>query len=329
MQKISVIIPIYNVEKYLSACLESVIHQSYPHLEIILVNDGSTDSCPQICDEYATKDSRIKVIHQRNGGLSDARNSGLKIATGEFISFVDSDDLLSLDFCQRLSDALIESDADIVECDFVKFENNLNFMVEGKNHFCILKKYDTATALALLMKEELKQVVWNKIYKKEVLEGLMFPLNKTNEDEFWTYRVFGKAKKIVKIPEELYYYRQQVESIMGRSYSLSRLDGIQAMEERIFYMKSHFPNLENLAIRQFCFGVAFHYIELSKNEELDPNQKIRGVLFSKAKQYNKISVIKNWYWKDIVWYMLFIYFTGIYMKLRDYMEKKAQKIKSK
>ena len=119
---ISIIIPVYNVEKYLSECIESVINQTYKNLEIILVNDGSTDSCPQICEEYAAKDNRIKVIHKKNGGLSDARNIGLKQATGALISFVDSDDLLSLDFCQRLLDALIESDADIVECDFVKFE---------------------------------------------------------------------------------------------------------------------------------------------------------------------------------------------------------------
>ena len=123
MNKISIIIPVYNVEKYLSTCLNSVINQTYQNLEIILVNDGSTDACPKICEEYATKDNRIKVIHKQNGGLSDARNVGLKQTTGNLVSFVDSDDVLALDFYQKLINVLIKNNADIAECGFLKFEN--------------------------------------------------------------------------------------------------------------------------------------------------------------------------------------------------------------
>jgi glycosyltransferase involved in cell wall biosynthesis len=135
MHKISVIIPIYNVEKYLSVCLESVINQTYQNLEIILVDDGSTDACPKICDDYATKDNRIKLIHKKNGGLSDARNIGVKHATGDLISFVDSDDVLSLYFYEKLINILEENDADIVECGFRKFynEKELSFVTKNTN----------------------------------------------------------------------------------------------------------------------------------------------------------------------------------------------------
>ena len=327
MHKISVIIPVYNVEKYLSACMESIIHQTYKNLEIILVNDGSTDSCPQICEEYAAKDNRIKVIHKKNGGLSDARNSGLEIATGEFISFVDSDDLLSLDFCQRLLDALIESDADIVECDFVKFEEETEEINEVEE--TDFELFNTLTALELLIKDYIQPMVWNKLYRRQVLENIKFPIGKIHEDVFWTYRVLGNAKRIVKIKKKMYWYRQQAKSIMGMKYSLQRLDAVEALEERIEYMKEFFPSLENLAIKVFCFNCTYHYQQIYINPNIDPNKVLRKTIFSKVSKYNKFSIFKDWHWKEVVWYQLFIYVPKIYMKLRDYMELKAQKIISK
>ena len=124
---ISVIVPIYNVEKYLERCVESIINQTYKNLEIILVDDGSPDNCPQMCDDYAKKDSRIKVVHKKNGGLSDARNAGMKVATGEYVSFIDSDDYISLDFYETLLETIVDNDSDIVECSVVKFYENGKF----------------------------------------------------------------------------------------------------------------------------------------------------------------------------------------------------------
>ncbi len=123
-QKISVIVPIYKVENYLHRCVDSIINQTYTNLEIILVDDGSPDNCPMICDKYVKKDSRIRVIHKKNGGLSDARNAGINIATGEYIGFVDSDDYISLHFYQRLMNVMKVSDSDIVECEIKKFKDN-------------------------------------------------------------------------------------------------------------------------------------------------------------------------------------------------------------
>ena len=127
MALISVIIPVYKVEEYLENCIQSVIKQTVSDLEIILVDDGSPDQCPEICDLWADKDSRIKVIHKENGGLSDARNAGMKVATGEYVSFIDSDDYISLDFYETLLETIVDNDSDIVECGVVKFYEDNNF----------------------------------------------------------------------------------------------------------------------------------------------------------------------------------------------------------
>lgn len=325
MHKISVIIPIYNVGDYLSACLESVLHQSYPDLEIILVDDGSTDACPQICDEYAEKDPRIKVIHQKNGGLSEARNSGLKIATGEFISFVDSDDLLSRDFYQRLIDIILKYDADIAECGFYKFEDEDEFVTKEFHHRQDSEVlYETEGALEGILLGTLSVVVWNKIYKKEVIFGLNFPVNRINEDEYWTYKVFGKAHKIVKTQDLLYFYRQQSSSIMGKGYTIKRLDGLQAHEERILYMKEHFPSLENLAIKVYCFISMYHYHQITLQDQIDTQKNYRRNIYNKIKQFHQWSILSKWHWKDMVWFQLYIWSPKYYMKLRNYMDAKIQ-----
>lgn len=325
-QTVSIIIPIYNVEKYLAACLDSIIGQTWKELEIILVNDGSTDNCPKVCEEYAAKDRRIKVIHKENGGLSDARNAGLEIATGDFISFVDSDDMISLDFCEKLLYALLSNGADIAECGFLKFENPKEIKQFINSDIQKSEVLDTVTALKRLMEVSEAAVAWNKIFRKEVIDNIRFPFRKINEDEYWTYKVFGNAEKIVKIPNTMYYYRQQQGSIMGQNYSLKRLDGLSAFEERIIYMKSHFPNLENTAIRMYCFGGMHHYHQICRHPEIDPESVYRKKLRKLVKGYNKLSVLKNWYWKYIVWYQLFLWSPKGYTKLRDYMDKKSARV---
>lgn len=317
--KISIIVPIYNVEKYLVPCLESIINQTYKNLEIILIDDGSTDSCPQICDEYALKDERIKVIHKKNGGSSEARNDGLQKITGDIIAFVDSDDLLSVDFYQKLLQTLTENNADIVECGFSKFETHLeleNLTPPANKPTQIFK---TEIALELLMKEDLKQVIWNKIYRKEVLLDIMFPVGKFIDDEYWTYKVFGNSQKIVRITDILYFYRQQEGSIMRRKYSLKRLDGLQALEERINYMKENFPNLENLAIKIFSLGSLWHYQQVAKYSEIDPEGIYKKRIAANVAKYRNRLIFKNWKFKEIFWYQFFITKPNFCAKLRNYI----------
>ena len=319
MNIITIIIPIYNVEQYLPQCLKSVINQTYQNLEIILVDDGSTDACPQICEEFALKDNRIKLIHKKNGGLSDARNAGLKRATGDFISFIDSDDFVAVDFCEKLLKALLENTADVAECDFLAFDNDQDlekFSTDTKEK---IEVFETEAAVELLMKEYFKQTVWNKLYRREVLGHFEFPVGKINEDEFWTYKVFGNAKKIVKIPDVLYFYRQQEGSIMAQQYSIKRLDGLTALQERIDYMKENFPNLENLAIKIFSFGSLWHYQKIDKHSKIDQEMVYRKKIVACVKAYNKRSIFKPWKIKEVFWYQFFITAPNLCAKFRNFI----------
>ena len=240
--KVSVIVPIYKVEKYLDQCVESIINQTYSNLEIILVDDGSPDNCPKMCDEWAKRDSRIKVVHKENGGLSDARNAGMKVATGDCVSFIDSDDYVSVDFFQTLLDVMIQEKSDIVECDLVKFYEdspieNIEFSQE-------INTFDTEKSMSMLISEnEFHQHVWNKLYKADVALNIPFAKDKLNEDEFWTYLVFGQAQKVSKIKKPMYYYLQRSGSIMGSGYSLRRLDALEGRRNRQKYIEKNFPSL--------------------------------------------------------------------------------------
>ena len=243
---ISVIVPIYNVEKYLDRCVESIINQTYKNLEIILVDDGSPDNCPKMCDDYAKKDSRIKVVHKENGGLSDARNAGMKVATGEYVSFIDSDDYISLDFYETLLETMVDNDSDIVECGVVKFYEDNNF--DEYNDDLKVTNYETVDALdGLISENPFKQHVWNKLYKSSVALDIPYAVGKLNEDEFWTYQVFGKAKKVTRINQTMYYYFQRNGSIMGNSYNIRRLDALEGKVNRQAYIEKNFPILTTKA----------------------------------------------------------------------------------
>ena len=215
-------------------------------MEIILVDDGSPDKCPQICDEYAHKDSRIKVIHKENGGLSDARNAGMEVATGDYISYIDSDDWVSLDFFEVLIENAVQNDSDVIECSVVKAYEDSPICI-GKEDEKI-QNFNTEDALQELIQEKsFRQHVWNKLYKAEVVKDILFPVGKLNEDEFWTYQVFGQAKTITRIHKTMYFYFQRSDSIMGKQYSLSRLDILDALSERQEYMKQNFKTISGIA----------------------------------------------------------------------------------
>ena len=239
---ISVIVPIYKVENYLNRCVESIVHQTYHNLEIILVDDGSPDSCPRLCDEWAKKDSRVKVIHKKNGGLSDARNAGMQVATGEYISFIDSDDDIALDFFESLLSVMLKEDSDIAECSVVKFYED-GRMEEFSDDMAV-STFETEAALSGLIAENpFHQHVWNKLYKTELVRDIPYAVGKLNEDEFWTYQVFVRAKKVSKINKTMYYYFQRSSSIMGESYNIRRLDALEGKANRQKYIEERFPSL--------------------------------------------------------------------------------------
>lgn len=323
MHKISVIIPIYNVEKYLAQCLDSVLNQTYRNLEIILVNDGSTDSSPRICDEYAAKDPRIKVIHKSNEGSAAARNDGLKLATGELIGFIDSDDIVADHFYEKLLKSLIDHHADIAECKFIEFENQIPPNVNSSININTYIDYDTEASIGAYLDEQLSVVVWNKLYRKEVLKDIFFPNGKYIDDIFWSYKVFANSAKTVCIGDVLYFYRRHESSIMGKKYSIKRLDALQAWEEMIIFIEKKFPNLAQQVRMTYCFLLMHNYLQLKQHAEVDPDQFHRKTILKKIRKYNHWNEFKNWKWKDVVWYQLFLWSPNGFDALRKYMDQKA------
>ena len=177
---VSIIVPVYNVEKYLSKCIDSILAQTYKNLEIILVDDGSKDNSGTICDEYSKKDKRIKIIHKPNGGISDVRNHGLKIATGDYIGFVDSDDYIAEDMFETLVSLLEKNDADISIVSFYEYYNGKLIGVRENENVEIMNKVEAIKEL--LIDRKIQSYTWNKLFKKELFDGLQFPVGKNFED---------------------------------------------------------------------------------------------------------------------------------------------------
>ncbi len=296
MNLISVIVPIYNVEKYIRKCIDSIINQTYINLEIILVDDGSPDNCGEICDEYAKKDNRIKVIHKQNGGLSSSRNAGLDIAKGEYISFIDSDDYVAENFIEKLYDVCIKNEADIAECDFLKFENDV--LNENNQEYSCECYKPIEMQNKIFTKENVKTiVVWNKLYKKYIYENLRFPEGKINEDEFITYKAFYNCKRnIAVINEKLYYYRFNSESIMGSKFNVKRLDALEALKERkTFYKEKNEEELYEKSVAYYQNALKKYYILVRENIENPKNYftKIKKESKKNLKDYMKLKNVNT------------------------------------
>ena len=239
---ISVVVPIYNVEKYLHKSIESILNQTYRNLEIILVDDGGTDNCPAICDEFAKNDERIKVIHKKNGGLSDARNAGVEIASGEYIGFIDSDDYIKPDMYEKMLARLKETGADIVVCNYACVRED-GTLIEERNQNASVEDgvFTSKEAVEKLCGNNYEYWVtaWNRLYKAEVAKAVPFPKGKIHEDEFTAHLFYDHAKLVAGISEPLYQYVIRENSIMTKKYSVKNLAYVEALNQRIHYCMKH------------------------------------------------------------------------------------------
>lgn len=217
MVKVSIIVPVYNVEKYLRRCLDSLNNQTLEEIEIIMVNDGSTDSSAEICKEYLKDNKKFKYVEQSNQGLSGARNSGIKIATGEYLGFVDSDDFVTDDMFEVLYNNAIKFNVDISACGHMSYFENGNIKINTKKY--IKKRYTRAEALDLFLIQELFDVVaWNKIYKREIFNETEYPIGKIYEDIQTTYKLIDKSNGVYLDSTPKYYYFQRINSISHSSF---------------------------------------------------------------------------------------------------------------
>ena len=238
---VTVIIPVYNVEDYLKKCIESVLSQTYKNLEVFLIDDGSTDNCPKICDELASKDSRVIAIHKKNEGQGVARNVALDECKGKYIAFVDSDDLIKPNMIESMVGAIERNNSDIALCG-IAVNNGIKFHDEPmfSNEVCwnteqLMKEYVTTPYVST--------VIWNKIYKKILFDGIHFPNFRANEDAYVLHRVLGRCKKAVHIGECMYIQNIRPNSTEQSPFSEKKLALLDCAQSMIDYYKSNFPNL--------------------------------------------------------------------------------------
>lgn len=308
---ISIIVPVYNVDKYLSKCLDSIINQTYKNLEIILVDDGSTDASSKICDEYAESDERITVIHKKNAGLSSARNAGLDIAKGDYIGFVDSDDYIDAYMYENLYAAAIKNNVKLVICGhFVEKDDKISIEISPIDEE---RLYDKNEALELLLDDKnIKNYAWDKLYKSCLFENVRYPEGKNYEDIYTTYLLFDKCEQICYIPHYSYYYQLRNDSISSNindeKWHRNCLSIIEGMIERNRYFintKSDDIQIEKrIILKSFACIIPYviNYIKLGyklknnyKQAELkqflkDNRQSIENNLYieNKFKLFSKI-----------------------------------------
>lgn len=313
---ISVIVPIYKVEEYLDRCVESIVNQTYKNLEIILVDDGSPDNCPQMCDDWAKRDNRIKVLHKENGGLSDARNAGMPFATGEIISFIDSDDWIEFDMFEKMFNRMQADNSDLVSCGVKWVEEDGRLIREVTSEDEIL---ETTTAMKELLNDsKLKQHVWNKIYKYDMIKDIPFEKGRYHEDVFWSYQIVGRAKMVSVIKESFYNYVQRSNSIMGESYSVKRLDALDANRLRCEYIKERFPELYDNAL--YVYIGSCHYQLQCAVRANQPQEVIDNILDRTS--YRKTGhPTRGITLKQKIWYYMFTLFPMTTCKLRNKLGK--------
>lgn len=240
--KISIIVPIYNSEKYLVKCIESIQKQTYINIEIILVNDGSYDKSIIICEKYAEYDERIIVVNKENGGVSSARNRGLDIATGDFIGFVDSDDLIDAEMYERLITASLKNDADIVECGYSRMDNNYEVTMKNPLYDAIYNGNYECSKL-YLSKINTTNFNVNKLYKKYIFDNLRYSNLAHSEDYVINVKAFFKCNRKVTISGCYYFYINRESSACKQPFSEARLDGIIAGKEMYDFHKERFSDL--------------------------------------------------------------------------------------
>lgn len=265
---VSIIIPIYNVEAYLDDCLDAVRKQSYSNMEIICVNDGSPDGSRDIVLNYQTLDKRIILIDKENGGLSDARNAGIAAATGHYLFFLDSDDLILGSCISTLVDLAQENGADIVACDYFSFSTSPSGIPDSRENQCVkasgLELYEMSYTNRYF--KVLLNTAWGKLYRKQLFNDERYRNGVLHEDEFLTYRLFAKSNSVYFVPQCLYAYRQRPASIMSAGYSENNLIVLDALEERIQYFSElKASRLLGYAIDDYMMTASSLYLAVESN----------------------------------------------------------------
>lgn len=308
---ISIIIPIYNAEKYLEYCLESIKKQNYLDYEVLMIDDGSTDNSKNICKKYQLNDKKFRLIEKENGGSASARNLGLLNAQGDYIAFVDADDYIEYNYLSKLYHLIKKYNADIAQCSFKKVfqyescnKNESGYKINIYSNKEVLEKFCEKQEYLSIA------VLWNKLYKKELFQDLEFPVNKGIDDEYLICNIIDKAKNIVITNEILYYYYMSENSQMRSKPSLKQLDCIEAIEKQLdFFLCQGYEDLYNKLLYRYyrCIIWGYFYVKEFFPEEKEilsnlnkKRKKWYIVLFNKKiSMIDKIEIIVKYYFPNI------------------------------
>ena len=298
--KISVVVPIYNVEKYLERCINSIIKQTYKNLEIILVDDGSTDNSGKIADKYKKIDDRIKVIHKNNGGLSDARNKGIRMASGKYISFIDSDDYIAEDMISYLYKLIKDNNSEISICNFQQFssieeiKDSKDFNIDKSDIY----NYTGVEMLQILLKGNISygDYAWNKLYMLNLFNNIQYPIGKKMEDIGTTYKLYYNSKKVTIGTEKKYFYYKRSDSILGKNDIKVYQDKLELSIERIEWLQERNVKLD---YTDYNIDLINKIIELYTNNNNIDSKKyfyekkydlLLDKLLKSIKLFNKVSL---------------------------------------
>lgn len=285
-RKISVIVPVYGIEQYISKCIESIVNQSYKNLEIILVDDGSPDNCGVICDDWGKIDSRIIVVHKENGGLSDARNAGIDIATGDILGFVDGDDYIAPHFFETLMKLMTKYNSLIAECGNVKFlDGDENPIFKNQEKISVISAYEWFTETNL--GDFLSCTVWNKIYDRNLFQDIRFPVGRIYEDTATTYKIVYKAGAIVRTYEKLYFYRQRKNSIVNSQMTLKKFEHEKLnFTERVEFLENKGEyKLSKFTKSKYCISLCFGFKSICKLYDKNMKKKVKKQIRNEIKEY--------------------------------------------
>ena len=282
--QISVIVPIFNTAEYLHKCIYSIRNQSYKNLEIILVNDGSTDNSLDICNKFAENDKRIIIIDKENGGVSSARNAGLDIASGDYIGFVDSDDYINPDMYRQLIEASLENDADIAECGYkvIKEDFNTSLPVLFVNDV-IIGNYECSKSF--LIGQNTKNANWNKLYRRTIFDGIRFPKYSYTEDFWVNAKAFYQCQRKVTIKDCYYYYLKHKRSASSALFSKDRLHSILSRKDIFKFYQTRFDDLCPYIALSIVKKITGLYVFLKKTGSKEMEKKYFKVLVHEYKKY--------------------------------------------
>lgn len=304
---ISVVIPVYNVKAYIRKCVESVNNQTYRNLEIILVDDGSTDGSNKICDDLALEDDRVLVIHKKNGGLSDARNVGINKAKGKYITFIDSDDYVSNDYIEYLYNLLSNTNSDISICNPIYiYENKEKDIKDSIQNETIVKKMNSIEALEMMLYQNYYDTsAWGKLYKIELFQDIRYPVGMLFEDMGTTYKLFLKSTNIVFGNAEKYYYLQRVNSISNNIFNYKKMDYLKFAEEIYNYVEKEIPKIKNCASARVISVACNILLQLPEEDKYrlvkkklycKIVEKRKGLIFDKnVRKKNKVIILLSYF----------------------------------